>query len=178
MGGCVSFFGGAIVIVLQRLGGGLFALNPDLIERVEATPDTVVTLTDDKKFLVDETLEQVLELIVDYRAYVLIRSNELSIVDNSGRPTLHIVPNELVTSTKNSLASGVDLDFGSAKSSSVNEMLDEMDAGLEALNEHEGDQVDGGVFAGSISDLKVSSSPDSSFSDEEAIGSDLDGGGK
>lgn len=161
MGECVSFFGGAIVIVLRRLGGGLFALNPDLIERVEATPDTVVTLIDDKKFLVDETLEQVLELIVDYRAYVIIRSTELSVVHDSGRPTLHVVPNEYVTSTENSLAPGVDLDFGSEGSNPLSEMLDEMDA---EYNERFRDGQDGEAYDETAT--------------EGSVGSDLSGGGR
>jgi flagellar protein FlbD len=104
------------VIVFKRLGGQLIALNPDLIERVEATPDTVVTMIDDKKFLVDETLEEVLKLITDYRAYVIARSNDLAVSQTDGRPTLHVVPNELITSDENieSYATGlegVDLEF-------------------------------------------------------------------
>jgi flagellar protein FlbD len=86
------------LIVLRRLGGQLIALNPDLIERVEATPDTVVTLVDEKKFLIEEELEEVLRLIVDYRAYVIARSRDIAVedYDPSGRPVLHVVPNELV----------------------------------------------------------------------------------
>ena len=34
------------VISLTRLSGQRFALNPDLMERIEATPDTVVSLVD------------------------------------------------------------------------------------------------------------------------------------
>ena len=119
------------MIVLRRLGGGLFALNPDLVERVEATPDTVVTLIDDKKFLVEESLEQVLQLILDYRAYIITRSTELTIVDERGRPTLHVVPNEHVTSEKNSLSGGVDLDFshtGKPTNDGIDAWLDEVDA--------------------------------------------------
>jgi flagellar protein FlbD len=88
------------LIVLRRLGGELIALNPDLIERVEATPDTVVTLLDDKKFLIEESLDDVLRLITDYRAYVIARSRELVVsdYDPGGRPVLHVVPDELVAS--------------------------------------------------------------------------------
>ncbi len=86
------------MIVLRRLGGQLIALNPDLIERVETTPDTVVTLVDEKKFLIEESLEDVLRLIVDYRAYIIARSRDISVTDYEpgGRPTLHVVPNELI----------------------------------------------------------------------------------
>ena len=104
------------MIVFKRLGGELIALNPDLIERVEATPDTVVTMVDDKKFLVAESLEEVLELITDYRAYVIARANDLTLSNQGGRPALHVVPQEHVTSAENverhrAEADGVDLQF-------------------------------------------------------------------
>lgn len=59
------------MICLTRLNGEPFALNPDLIERVEAHPDTVISLTDDARFLVRESLPDVLLAIRDYRAEVL-----------------------------------------------------------------------------------------------------------
>ena len=47
------------MITLTRLSGSVFALNSDLIERVDATPDTVVTLVDGKKYVVTESLDEV-----------------------------------------------------------------------------------------------------------------------
>ncbi len=96
------------MIVFRRLGGELIALNPDLIERIEATPDTVVTLVGEKKFLVEESLEEVLGLVTDYRAYVMSRSTalDLDIVSNhNGGRVLHIVPAEHVA-TPEVVASG------------------------------------------------------------------------
>ncbi len=84
------------MILFNRLNGGPVAVNPDLIERAESTPDTVLTLVDGKKLLVAEDLEKVLGLIVDYRAYVIARSSDLTITEPD-RPTLHVVPNEIVT---------------------------------------------------------------------------------
>ncbi len=40
------------MIPLTRLTGAQFALNPDLVERVDCTPDTVITLLDGTKYLV------------------------------------------------------------------------------------------------------------------------------
>ncbi len=102
------------MIVLRRLGGQLIALNPDLIERVEATPDTVVTMVDEKKFLIEESLDEVLELITDYRAYVIARSRELEVSNDrpSGRPVLHVVPGELVASRSVTESDRVDTDSG------------------------------------------------------------------
>jgi flagellar protein FlbD len=56
------------VLQLTRLSGPVFALNPDLIERAEATPDTVVTLVNGSKYVILESLEELIELIHNYRA--------------------------------------------------------------------------------------------------------------
>jgi len=83
------------MIIFTRLTGGTIAVNPDLIERAEETPDTVITLVDEKKFLVKESLEQVIQLIGDYRAYVIARSRSLEVVEVP-HPTLHLVPNDTI----------------------------------------------------------------------------------
>ena len=48
------------MILLTRLGGPVFALNPDLVERADCTPDTVITLVDGKKYIVAESLPEYL----------------------------------------------------------------------------------------------------------------------
>src|SRR5919202_1616625 len=45
------------VIILTRLGGHQVALNPDLIERAEPTPDTVLTMFDGHKIVVAESVD-------------------------------------------------------------------------------------------------------------------------
>jgi uncharacterized protein YlzI (FlbEa/FlbD family) len=59
------------LILLRRLGGPIFALNPDLIERAEATPDTVITMIGGNKYLVHETLEELVEQIREHRAGII-----------------------------------------------------------------------------------------------------------
>lgn len=59
------------MILLKRLTGSTLALNPDLMERVEANPDTVVTMVDGKKVLVHETVEEIVTAVLDYRAEIL-----------------------------------------------------------------------------------------------------------
>jgi flagellar protein FlbD len=59
------------MIALTRLSGSVFLLNADLIERVDSTPDTVVTLVDGKKYVVAEPMSQVAESIVAYRAEIV-----------------------------------------------------------------------------------------------------------
>jgi flagellar protein FlbD len=85
------------MIVFTRLNQTAVAINPDLIERVEATPDTVITLVDDKKILVREAFEDVVNLITDYRAYVIARSATIEATEVP-RPTLQLVPKPEVLS--------------------------------------------------------------------------------
>jgi flagellar protein FlbD len=65
------------VIRVTRLNGERFALNPDLIERVEAHPDTVAFLVDGTKYVVRETVDEVLLEIREYRAGILATSYEM-----------------------------------------------------------------------------------------------------
>lgn len=55
------------MIRLTRLNHGLFMLNPDLIEHLEMTPDTVITLTNGHQFMVRESGDEVVERIVAFR---------------------------------------------------------------------------------------------------------------
>jgi flagellar protein FlbD len=59
------------VIIVTRLNGPPFAVNPDLIERADCSPDTVVTLVDGTKYVIAEPLERLIALIRDYRASVI-----------------------------------------------------------------------------------------------------------
>lgn len=65
------------MITLTRLSGSVFALNSDLIERVDATPDTVVTLVDGKKYVVTESLDEVVDSVRRHRGQVLAMSSYL-----------------------------------------------------------------------------------------------------
>jgi len=65
------------VIMLTRLNGPPFALNPDLVERVEETPDTVITLVDGKHYLVAEPLQEVMSRVQHARAQVLAAASLL-----------------------------------------------------------------------------------------------------
>jgi flagellar protein FlbD len=56
--------------MLTRLGGQPMAVNPDLIEKAEATPDTVITLVDGHKFVVSEPVDVVVSRVRAWRASV------------------------------------------------------------------------------------------------------------
>lgn len=65
------------MIALTRLSGSDFVLNPDLIERVESTPDTIIVMVDATRYVVSQTVTEVIALIREDRARLLARVEEL-----------------------------------------------------------------------------------------------------
>lgn len=55
------------MVWLTRLDGTTFMLNADLIEHIEHTPDTVMTLTNGHRFVVRESIADIEEQIVRFR---------------------------------------------------------------------------------------------------------------
>jgi flagellar protein FlbD len=66
------------VILVTRLNGPVFALNPDLVERADCTPDTVISLVDGTKYVVAESLPEFIALFRQYRALVVAEAQQLS----------------------------------------------------------------------------------------------------
>lgn len=66
------------MITLTRLSGSVFVLNSDLIERIDCTPDSVVTLIDGKKYVVTESLEAIIEAVRAYRSQVIAFGSQLA----------------------------------------------------------------------------------------------------
>lgn len=54
------------MIRLTRLDGSEVTVNANLIEMVEANPDTVVTLITSRKFMVKETPEEIKARVISY----------------------------------------------------------------------------------------------------------------
>ena len=55
------------MITVTRFNGSVFVVNSDLIETIEATPDTVITLVTGKKYVVQEKVEEIIEKIIEFR---------------------------------------------------------------------------------------------------------------
>jgi flagellar protein FlbD len=55
------------MIALQRLNKSEFILNADYIETLEATPDTVITLTNSKKYIVKNPIADVVAKAIKYK---------------------------------------------------------------------------------------------------------------
>ncbi len=85
------------MILLRRLNGTDIGVNADLIERVESTPDTVLTLIDGTKYIVGESAEEVVARIIEFRARILAAAEQFS--DIAGGPNQsHAIPLRLVAS--------------------------------------------------------------------------------
>jgi flagellar protein FlbD len=58
------------MIRLTRLNRAAMVLNSDLIEHIDVTPDTVITLTTGQILRVRETAEEVIRRIIDFRRQI------------------------------------------------------------------------------------------------------------
>jgi flagellar protein FlbD len=54
------------MIEVTRFQNGKVVINADLIEFVESTPDTMISTTTGKKILVKESVDEVIEKVVEY----------------------------------------------------------------------------------------------------------------
>ncbi len=66
------------MILLTRLGGHQVAVNPDLIERAEPTPDTVLTMVDGHKIVIAESVDDVVDAIRSWRASIAAQAFGMS----------------------------------------------------------------------------------------------------
>lgn len=67
------------MIVVTRLNDSQFAINPDLIERIHANPDTTLVMVDGAKYIVTESMAEVIDRITRYRATVIALTHEISL---------------------------------------------------------------------------------------------------
>jgi len=59
------------MINVTRLNDSKIVINSELIEFVEATPDTIVTLTTGQKIMVRESVEEVVDMVKEYKRSIL-----------------------------------------------------------------------------------------------------------
>lgn len=60
------------MIDVTRFNGKSFVLNAELIEVMEETPDTVITLTTGHKYVVKESVEEVYSKVITYKRNILV----------------------------------------------------------------------------------------------------------
>lgn len=66
------------MIVVSKLNKERFAVNPDLIQRIDSAPDTILTLVDGTKYIVRESMLEVIDLITNQRASVIARAQSVN----------------------------------------------------------------------------------------------------
>ena len=65
------------MILVTRLNGAVFALNPDLVERADCTPDTVITLVDGTKYIIAESVPEFIDSVRHYRASLIAQASRI-----------------------------------------------------------------------------------------------------
>jgi len=55
------------LIEVTRLNGKPFIINAELIETIESAPDTIITLTTKSKYVVRESVDEVIKKVYQYR---------------------------------------------------------------------------------------------------------------
>jgi flagellar protein FlbD len=58
------------MIVLTKINKAQIAVNCDLIQYIEETPDTVITMSTNEKVVVQEAIEEVIRKVVHYRRLI------------------------------------------------------------------------------------------------------------
>jgi flagellar protein FlbD len=58
------------MITLTHLNGTDFVVNPDLIERVESGPDTVVVLTNGHQYVVRTSPDEIVRRVIEFKGEV------------------------------------------------------------------------------------------------------------
>lgn len=63
------------MIKLKKINGEEIVVNASLIESIQSTPDTVLTLTSNKKILLMDEVDEVIEKVITYyqRIYSSVR---------------------------------------------------------------------------------------------------------
>ena len=79
------------MIFLSRLDGQQIVVNSDLIERIEARPNTVITLVDATTYVVAESPQEVVTRVRMFKASVLVACSSLE-TSGQQRAALRLLP--------------------------------------------------------------------------------------
>ena len=73
------------MIRVTRLDGSELVINSDLVETVERTPDTVISLLNNHKLVVRESVDEIVSRVVEYRR----RISMCPLLRQGVKPVLH-----------------------------------------------------------------------------------------
>ena len=71
------------MIKLEKLNGTMVVVNAELIETIEAGPDTVLNLATGNRYLVRNPVDEVIALIVEYKKKVYAERRCVNPVEGS-----------------------------------------------------------------------------------------------
>jgi flagellar protein FlbD len=66
------------MIAVTRLDGGAMVINVDLIETIELTPDTLISMSNGDKLYVRESLDEIVDLVVRFKRAILEGTGTIS----------------------------------------------------------------------------------------------------
>lgn len=66
------------MIVVKKINGQEIVVNSDLIETIEFTPHAVLSLTTGEKLVLDETREELLRKIIEYKRAIFQRTEAMA----------------------------------------------------------------------------------------------------
>lgn len=80
------------MIVVTRLNGTeKFAVNPDLIERIHASPDTTLVMVGGARHIIAESMADTIRLVTAYRAQIIGMAQSTDLGEQGQHPYLSIV---------------------------------------------------------------------------------------
>jgi len=60
------------MIRLSRLTGQEMVINAEFIERIEACPDTIITLTTGEQYIARESVDEIIEKVKEYKRSICL----------------------------------------------------------------------------------------------------------
>ena len=76
------------MITLKKLNGTDIVINAELIETVEAAPDTVITLVTGNRFIVKDSVKEVIAKVTEYRKVVFSGRKAINPIEGLQRDPL------------------------------------------------------------------------------------------
>jgi flagellar protein FlbD len=64
------------MIKLTRLNGQELVINAEMIERMEAKPDTIITLTTGEQYIVQDPVDQIIAKVTHYKQEINLPAKE------------------------------------------------------------------------------------------------------
>ncbi len=64
------------MIKLARLNGQELVINAEMIERMEAKPDTIITLTTGEQYIVRNPVDEIIAKVTHYKQEINLRQKE------------------------------------------------------------------------------------------------------